>query len=50
MRSSALLAALLPGALAIDANVYGGAWELVVGSSGNPPSGAYGHAAIVPGA
>lgn len=47
MRSALL--ALLPGALAIDANVYGGAWELVVGSSGNPPSGAYGHAAFVPG-
>ena len=42
-------AALLGVATAFDANVYGGSWEMVVGSAGTPPTQSYGHATVAPG-
>lgn len=44
-----VFAALCGAALAQDPNVYGGAWELVTGAVGNPPTGNFGHATWVPG-
>ena len=43
------VAALLSVATAFDANVYGGSWEMVVGSTGQPPTQSYGHATLAPG-
>ena len=45
----ALAAAALASAAALDANVYGGSWELVGGSSGTVPTQSFGHATTVPG-
>ena len=48
MRGFALLSACA-STLALDANVYSGAWEVVGGSLGIAPTQSYGHAAWVPG-
>ena len=49
MLSVVIFAALMTAASAFDANVYGGAWEVVGGSTGIPPTQSYGHATWVPG-
>ncbi len=46
---TALTLSAVAAAAAIDANVYSGAWEQVVGTSGSPPTGSFGHAAWTPG-